>query len=416
MKKNVLIVPYSHQLGSTHTLLEIGNILKDSGYNVIFAGEGYYLKFARDEKFKVVNLREIPIDTYREHTDKGDFQYLNSDQIKEFVKEEVKLLKNLKIDLVIDTLRPTMFISTKIANVLRITINYAILTNYYALPFAIPESHILYKSKLLPPLYYILSKLAKPIRKMIYYKDAKPYREYLEKLGMSSRIDYQELVEGDKVFIYDVREFAPLKENAPDKYVYVGAIVHDIPAQRPTWLDKVIDQKAQTGAPIIYLSMGATGSLYPKVLLALRNYIKDVRNAIIVGNYCRHAVNSKEFEKSENIYLTKFAPATHILKYADVVVTHGGRGTIYHSLKQGIPLIGIPHQAEQEWNNKRLEELGLGINVSRVNFSSERLFVALDNLFKDYKLYKTRCERYSSIIKGYHSREIIENEVKKILH
>ncbi len=49
-----------------------------------------------------------------------------------------------------------------------------------------------------------------------------------------------------------------------------------------------------------------------------------------------------------------------MLKLADVTITHGGKGTIYHSLIEGVPIFGIPQQAEQEINLKRIKQINLG--------------------------------------------------------
>ena len=48
---------------------------------------------------------------------------------------------------------------------------------------------------------------------------------------------------------------------------------------------------------------------------------------------------------------------------ADVVVCHGGNGTIYQALSNGAPVIGLPEFHDQEFNMQRVEALGLGVKV-----------------------------------------------------
>ncbi len=127
--KNILLLPYCHQLGSTHTLISIGKHLKNLGYNVIVAGEGEYLNLAEQNGLRSVSLLEIPIDTYRKKTDSADLVYQTEEETELFIESEIALYKKFSIDLVISTLRFTAPISTKLANIKHISLTYAILSN-----------------------------------------------------------------------------------------------------------------------------------------------------------------------------------------------------------------------------------------------------------------------------------------------
>jgi UDP:flavonoid glycosyltransferase YjiC (YdhE family) len=178
-------------------------------------------------------------------------------------------------------------------------------------------------------------------------------------------------------------------------------------------MDEVVKIKREKNLPVVYLSMGSTGKLYPKILSDLITYSKN-RELLVVGNTCLHPVN-KECKKNNNVFLTDFAPADYILPVSDVVITHGGKGTIYHALKKGVPLIGIPHQLEQEWNIKRLEQLNLGKFVSKKHYTYELLADAIEEVLEKIDFYKTNCKKYANIINNFKSEEIILSEVKEIL-
>lgn len=59
-----------------------------------------------------------------------------------------------------------------------------------------------------------------------------------------------------------------------------------------------------------------------------------------------------------------------MISKADLVVFHGGYGTMMKSINRGKPTITIPFQSEQEGNGRRLEQLGSGrvVKLSRERY------------------------------------------------
>ena len=54
-----------------------------------------------------------------------------------------------------------------------------------------------------------------------------------------------------------------------------------------------------------------------------------------------------------------------MLRYADLVVTHGGHGTVIKTLAAGVPLVILHHGRDQADNAARVTARGAGIAVSR---------------------------------------------------
>jgi UDP:flavonoid glycosyltransferase YjiC (YdhE family) len=48
------------------------------------------------------------------------------------------------------------------------------------------------------------------------------------------------------------------------------------------------------------------------------------------------------------------------LPEVDLVICHGGNGTLYHALKNKVPVLCLEAHLEQTWNIHRMEELGYG--------------------------------------------------------
>ena len=80
--------------------------------------------------------------------------------------------------------------------------------------------------------------------------------------------------------------------------------------------------------------------------------------------------------------------AEEVARRVDVAIIHGGHGTTYTQAYSGTPFIGIPMQAEQEYNLDALVQLGCGLVVHRRRFREAHLGEAIDTIFANYDHYK----------------------------
>ncbi|HEY9467995.1 MAG TPA: glycosyltransferase [Propionibacteriaceae bacterium] len=64
-----------------------------------------------------------------------------------------------------------------------------------------------------------------------------------------------------------------------------------------------------------------------------------------------------------NVRIERFVPQSLVLPVVDLVVNHGGSGSVIGALAHGIPLIVIPLGADQELNAHRVEALGAGLKL-----------------------------------------------------
>lgn len=69
------------------------------------------------------------------------------------------------------------------------------------------------------------------------------------------------------------------------------------------------------------------------------------------------------------IYQIKAAPHDWLFKQIDAAVHHGGAGTTGASLRAGVPTITKPFFGDQFFFGSRLEDLGVGICLKRINVS-----------------------------------------------
>lgn len=85
--------------------------------------------------------------------------------------------------------------------------------------------------------------------------------------------------------------------------------------------------------------------------------------------------------ENPNIYVTdQFVPAPKINSMADIVVSHGGQGTVQTAIASGTPIVGFAMQPEQQINldNVALQKAAIRIPVNRwkansIHFAIEKI-------------------------------------------
>jgi UDP:flavonoid glycosyltransferase YjiC (YdhE family) len=128
----------------------------------------------------------------------------------------------------------------------------------------------------------------------------------------------------------------------------------------PPWLADLPDR------PTVYFTLGTvfnteSGDLFSRVLTGLRelpiNVIVTVGRQIDPGSFG---------PQPDNVRIERFVPQAALLPHCDLVVNHGGSGSVIGALAHGLPLVVIPMGADQSLNAARCEQLGVGIALDAV--------------------------------------------------
>lgn len=138
---------------------------------------------------------------------------------------------------------------------------------------------------------------------------------------------------------------------------------HDVRAPRspslPPWWEGLAD------APLVYVSFGTVlgymsiaRSVYRCVLEALRQV--RARVLLTVGD---HFDTTQLGEVASNVHVEEWVDQADVLPVADLVVCHGGSGTVLGALSAGVPLVIVPSFADQLINGRRVAEAGAGVLV-----------------------------------------------------
>ncbi|MEV1131225.1 nucleotide disphospho-sugar-binding domain-containing protein [Agromyces sp. NPDC049794] len=164
---------------------------------------------------------------------------------------------------------------------------------------------------------------------------------------------------------------ATLPENAR----YVGPILDD-----PAWaIDDHWTAPAGDG-PLVLVAMSSTFQNHVDCLQRIADALGTlaVRGVLTTGP----AVAVDAIRAPANVTVVASAPHRAVMRQADLVVTHGGHGTVIKTLAAGLPLVILHHGRDQADNAVRVTTRGAGLAVSR-RAPAERIARAVAEVLDD---------------------------------
>ena len=139
---------------------------------------------------------------------------------------------------------------------------------------------------------------------------------------------------------------------------YVGSQLDD-PAWLPPWEPAPTED---TNLPLVLVSLSTTyqqqGDVVRRVVAALADL--PVRGLVTLGP----ALDGNRFSLPPNVRAEPYAPHVLICPHADLVITHGGHGTVITALNAGVPLVCLPMGRDQADNAARVVWRGVGVRCS----------------------------------------------------
>lgn len=87
-------------------------------------------------------------------------------------------------------------------------------------------------------------------------------------------------------------------------------------------------------------------------------------------------------EVPQNVHVERFVPQDEVIPHADVVVCHGGSGTVLGALAAGVPLVVAPMFADQPFNAQRIAAVGAGLALPTRDASVAALRQALSRVLE----------------------------------
>ncbi|NUT51117.1 MAG: glycosyltransferase [Saccharothrix sp.] len=131
-----------------------------------------------------------------------------------------------------------------------------------------------------------------------------------------------------------------------------------------------VGPSARSTTPTVYFTLGTvfnteSGDLFARVLAGLSDLPVDV--VATVGEH----IDPAEFgPQRPGVRIARYLPQADVLPHCDLVVSHGGSGSVMGALAHGLPTVLLPMGADQPHNAAQCVRLGVGEALDPVTATS----------------------------------------------
>jgi len=190
----------------------------------------------------------------------------------------------------------------------------------------------------------------------------------------------------------------------PDNVCYVGPVLDD-----PQWAVADTGVPPPGDGPVVLVAMSTT----PQDQVDCLQRVVDALSALPVRGIVTAgpAVDPKALRPSRNVTVVESAPHSEVLKCTDVVVTHGGHGTVMRSLAAGVPLVVMPQGRDQADNAARVESRGAGVTIES-NASPATIGAAVKRVLEDPS-YGQAAKRLGDSIRADAASDMLVRELER---
>lgn len=142
----------------------------------------------------------------------------------------------------------------------------------------------------------------------------------------------------------------------------------------------LLDRGRKQTQPLIYLTLGTAFSTAEALRTAVEG-LSSLEADVLVTTGGR--MPSDHWSVPANVFVETWLPDSEVMPHVDLVVSHGGAGTMIGTLRAGLPQLLLPQGAEQFENAHAIVEAGLGRRLLPQVRTSGAIAQAADELLSD---------------------------------
>lgn len=333
----LLLVPGNNSLSHLAKCLALESSLTSRGHRVVVAVSRKRAGFMEGREVDTRILQDI------QESDEAGFPtvawFRQWRRIAECISSEVDLIKEVRPDRVLGVFRFTLKASARLAGV----------------PF---DSLIC--GCMLPRFQEVLgfapgepgSELQRYYLDSFYrYAGAKTSLA-LRSFGLPAIVDIRSMLEGDRTFLWDFPEFAPLPDGA--------TATHVGPISWNGWNDAGPDPgRVHVGdRPLAVVTFG-TCTKSAETASRLMRILLDLGYEVVMAAGGQNELMNVMADEPR-VTIRRFTPLRSLFSHASLTVCHGGQLTVFEALSHRVPVLIIPFQPEQAHNAVCLKRLGCG--------------------------------------------------------
>jgi UDP:flavonoid glycosyltransferase YjiC (YdhE family) len=201
--------------------------------------------------------------------------------------------------------------------------------------------------------------------------DIRPvFEAALKNWGLAPIERAEDLFRGDLFLVPSVPELEPLPPGLSNTQ-YVGAMVA-APTRAAVLPEPLNGLKEK---PVVYLTLGGGAAT-----VGDRQFFKTINAAFADAPWQVIVSTGGKFAPTDlppappNLFYYPWVPGSAVIPRSDLVIFHGGYGTMMETVRAGIPSLVLPFHSEQESNGRRLAACGAAEVLSPIaDMSAMRL-------------------------------------------
>lgn len=203
-----------------------------------------------------------------------------------------------------------------------------------------------------------------------------PVRRLRRELGLRPDCDpvFVDKFSADLVLALFSRSLAQPQPDWPSHTLQPGFVYYDDERQ-----DQELERFLASGDPPIVFTLGSTavhhpGDFYESSMQAAKQLR---RRAVLLGAAAAPRLVAPD------VLALPYAPYSQIFPRAAAIVHQGGSGTTAQALRAGRPMLFVPYGWDQPDNAARVERLGIGLCLSRTDYSAGNAAERLNRLLNE---------------------------------
>jgi UDP:flavonoid glycosyltransferase YjiC (YdhE family) len=348
--KLILVFPFnllSHYL----RCLVLADSYDKNQYRILFLYSPQYARFVEQHGYETFACEQFQPEEVMECARNFDFSWLNEADLDKVLVSQIAAIRHYNAAIVIGDVAPTLNMAAEYTGAQYVSLLNGYMTKYYAVTRKVPRMHV--SSDYLKVLPDMISDLITDFaEKLTFRKIHAPFKLLRKKYDLQAKADYISEIEGDTNLICDLPDLFPQK-NLPANYSFTGPLIYQYADLESDWLEEIPLEK-----PVIFVSMGSTGDWERLTFLNDPYYSRYV--VITAGD-------TNKYVCAPHIISRDFVNLTQVLKKSDLMICHGGNGTIYPGIINRVYLLCLSSHFEQEWNMHALEKNGYGKSADHFN-------------------------------------------------
>ncbi|NQU37425.1 MAG: hypothetical protein HQ526_07510 [Actinobacteria bacterium] len=349
----ILIATDGGYLSHVTRTVQLGRALQDIGRDVVFAATGPWVRLI---DFPRVELPAAAVGASVASSRRGNFNIYDTATITRFVQADLAAIHRVKPCLVVGDFRWSLNASAELAGVPYVSLLNTPTTSVYAGTRSIPD--LMTFQRFLPSA--VLRAGEPSARALLLRYWGRPWNQARRRFGLPARANLLDHMLGDLNVLMDLATVFPTLE-LPQNYAVTGPILFDAapsPEELPLRPDSLV----------VYASLGSTAT--QRLTEALFDGLGDqpVQVVLTTGG------QTLPGPAPANFLVRDFINPVDLLQHRAVMtICHGGNGTVYQSLRYGVPVLSVTTHIDQQWTAEAVVAAGAGWRLSDQNATGQQI-------------------------------------------